>query len=147
MEKLSELVKISSAVTPTAGAAATTDIEGTALDMSGFDSVLILVRMGAITTNAVTSIKAQHGDISTLSDAADIAGTSQTIADSDDEKTFYIDLKNVTKPYVRLYVDRGTQNAVVSSAHYIQYNARSLPVSHGSNVSGESFVSAVSGTA
>lgn len=140
-------VKISSAVTPTDGAAGTDDIEGTTLDMSGFDGVLMLVRMGAITTNAVTSIKAQQGAASDLSDAADLTGSSQTIADSADEKTFYIDLFRPQERYVRLYVDRGTQNAVVSSAHYIQYHARNKPTSQGSNVSGESFVSVGEGTA
>ncbi len=141
-------LKITQAVTVTAGAAGTTDINGTTLDMSGYDGVLVAVTMGAITGSAVTSIKMQQGSASNLSDAADLLGTAQTIADTDDEKTFYIDLNKPTERYVRLVVDRGTQNAVVASATYFQYGPKTLPVSsHGSNVSGETHISPAEGTA
>lgn len=144
---LSKESKILQAITPTNGAAGTTDIEGVTLDMQGFEGVLMLVTMGAITANAVTSIKAQQGAASNLSDAADLAGTAQTIADTDDDKVFYIDLFRPQERYVRLYVDRGTANAVVASAEYIQYGARKEPTTHGSNVSGETHVSSSEGTA
>lgn len=142
--------KISVAITPTNGAAGTTDIEGVPLDMQGFEGVLMLVTMGAITAGAVTSIKAQQGATSDLSDAADLTGTSQTIADDDDDQTFYIDLYRPTERYVRLYVDRATQNAVVASALYIQYgeaSARKAPLTHGTGVSGELHVGPAEGTA
>jgi len=144
---LNKNVKISQAITVTAGAAGTSDINGTTLDMSGFDGVLMVVTFGAITGSAVTSIKAQQGAASNLSDAADLSGTAQTVADTDDEKTFYIDLYKPTERYVRLVVDRGTQNAVVASAEYIQYGAKVAPTTHGSNVSGETHISPAEGTA
>jgi len=147
MNLLSEAVKISTAVTPTDGVAGTTDIEGTILDMSGFDGVLMLVRMGTITATAVTSIKAQSGTDDTMSDAADLEGTSQSIAADDDDETFYIDLRAPKERYVRLYVDRGTANAVVASAEYIQYKAHVLVTSHGTGVSGEAHVTPDEGTA
>ena len=142
--------KISSAVTPTEGAAAATVLNGTILDMLGFEGVLILVRMGVITGTAVTSIKAQQGVASDMSDAADLAGTGQTIADDQDEKTFYIDLFRPAERYVRLVVGRGTANAVVSSAHYLQYGATgpdATPVTQGALVNGEQHVSPAEGTA
>lgn len=144
---LSEQVKISTAITPTAGVAGTTDIEGTVLDMAGFEGVLMIVRMGEITGNAVTSIKAQQGAESDLSDAADLEGTSQTVADDDDDQTFYIDLYRPTERYVRLYVDRATQNAVVAAANYIQYGPRKAVTSHGTGVSGEAHAGPDEGTA
>lgn len=144
---LSKNTKISQAITVTAGAAGTTDINGATLDMQDYEGVWMVVTFGAITANAVTSIKAQQGAQSDLSDAADLAGTAQTIADTDDEKTFYIDLYKPAERYVRLVVDRGTQNAVVASAEYIQYEPRKAPTSHGSNVSGETHVSPSEGTA
>jgi hypothetical protein len=140
-------VKISSAVTPTEGAAAATDLEGTILDMQGFDGVLTVVRFGAITSGAATSIKMQQGAVAAMSDAADLLGTSQTIADTDDGKTFYIDLYKPTERYVRLYVDRATQDAVIASAHYIQYGPKEAPTSQGTSVSGELHVSPAEGTA
>lgn len=146
-ELINEL-KITQAITPTAGAAGTTDINGATLDMAGFEGVLMVVTMGAITGSAVTSIKAQQGAASNLSDAADLLGSSQTIADTDDDKVFYINLHRPAERYVRLVVDRGTQNAVVASAEYFQYGAKTLPVaSHGTGVAGEQHVSPAEGTA
>lgn len=144
---LSKNVRISQAITPTDGAAGTTTINGATLDMQGFDGVLMLVTFGAITSGAVTSIKAQQGQASNLSDAADLAGTGQTIADTDDEKTFFIDLYKPVERYVRLTVPRATQNAVVADAAYIQYCGTKAPTTHGTNVSGELWASPAEGTA
>ena len=143
---ISKIVKISTAVTVTNGAAATSDIEGTVLDMSGFEGVLMLVQTGAIVSGAVTLIKAQSGTDDTVSDAADLLGTSQSIADTDDEDVFYIDLYKPVERYVRLYVTRGTQNATVS-ANYIQYGPAKMPTTHGTIVNGETHVSPAEGTA
>lgn len=145
---LSKEVKISSAVTPTAGVADTADIEGTVLDMGGFEGVCAVVRMGAITGNAVTSIKMQGGDLANGSDMTDLEGTGQTIADDADDKVFYIDVaKPINHRYLRLYVDRGTQNAVVADAVYLQYGPHHTPVTHGTNVSGETHIGPAEGTA
>lgn len=143
----SKNTKISQAITSANGVAGTTAINGTTLDMSGFEGVLMIVTFGVITAGAVTSIKAQQGNASNLSDAADLLGSGQTIADTDDEKTFYIDIKSPRERYVRLAVSRGTQNAVVASATYIQYGPKTLVTTHGTNVAGEAFVGVAEGTA
>ena len=140
-------IKITQAITPTNGAAGTTAINGATLDMAGFESVLVAVTFGAITGSAVTSIKMQQGAESDMSDAADLEGTSQTVADSDDEDIFYIDLVKPTERYVRLVVSRATQNAVVSSAVYYQYGAHKGPVTHGSTINGEIHAGPAEGTA
>lgn len=142
---LTEKAKISKAISVTAGAAGTSDVEGTILDMLGFDGVLFVVQMGAIVSGAVTTIEVEQGDASDLSDGADLEGSSQTIADDDDENVFYIDLRRVTKRYVRLKCDRATQNATLS-AIAIQYEARSTPVTAGTGVSGEQHASPAEGT-
>ena len=148
MDQLIKNAKITQAITPAEGVAGTSDLNGATLDMSGAEGVLIIVTMGVITGSAVTSIKAQSGAASNMSDAADLLGTGQTIADDDDSKTFYIDIHKPVERYVRLVVDRGTQNAVVSSANYIQYGSRKVAVSaHGSDVSGAAHVSPDEGTA
>jgi hypothetical protein len=144
---LSKNAKITQAIAPAAGVAATTDINGAVLDMSGFEGVLMVVTFGTITGSAVTSIKAQQDTAVGMGTAADLAGTAQTIADTDDEKVFYIDLFRPLERYVRLVVDRATQNAVVASAEYIQYGPREAPVTHATEVSGETHVSPAEGTA
>ena len=137
--------KISQCSTVTAGAAGTSAINATSVDMSGFEQVTFVVPVGAIVSGAVTSIKAQGSNDN--SSFTDLAGTSQTISDTDDDKTFYV---NVVKPsyrYVRLVVSRATQNATIGGIIGIQSNPKTLPVSHGTSVSGETWVSPAAGTA
>ena len=96
----------------------------------------------------MTGIRAQQDSASGMGTAADLEGTAQVVADDADEKTFCINIHKPRERYVRLVVDRATQNAVVSSATYIQYGPRTIPNStHGSNVAIESFVSPAEGTA
>lgn len=144
---LTKNVKISQVVTPTAGAAGTTAINGTIIDMSGAEGVTFIVTMGAIVANAVTSLKVQQGAASNMSDAADLAGSAVAIADDDDEKVFYIDVVKPLERYVRLVVSRATQNATVASAIAVQYGLRTAPKAHGTGVSGELHVSPAEGTA
>ena len=138
--------KISSAVTIAAGAAGATNINGTILDMADFEGVLVIVQTGPIVAGAVTSIKMQQDSASGMGGAQDLLGSGQTIADTDDNKTFYIDFHRPQKRYVRLVVLRATQNATVS-ATYQQYGFRKPPVTHGSGVSGETLLSSAEGTA
>lgn len=138
---------ISSAITPTAGAAGTSAINGSVIDTANAEGVLFLVRMGAIVSGAVTSLKVQQGDASNLSDAADIAGTNQTIGDTDDEEIFVVDIKKPAKRYVRLVVSRATQNATVASAEALVYGQRYNPVTQPSGTNVESFGAPAAGTA
>ena len=139
--------KTTIAITPANGVAATSDINGVTLDMQGFEGVKVFVTFGVITSGAATSIKMQQDSASGMGTAQDLLGTSQTIADDDDEKTFYIDLVKPEKRYVRVVVPRATQNAVIASATYEQYRARKVPTTHGTNVSGETHISPIEGTA
>ena len=145
--KLFEDVKISNAILPADGVAGVADINGAIIDMSGFEGVLAIITFGTITSGAVTSIKMQQDTAAAMGGAADLEGTAQTVADTADETTFYIDLHNPAERYVRLVVDRATQNAVVASAVYIQYGAKAKPTTQGSAVSGESFSRPAEGTA
>ena len=139
--------KLTIAITPANGVAATSDINGVTLDMQGFEGVMVTIAFGVITSGAVTTIKMQQDSASGMGTAQDLLGTSQTITDTDDEKTFYIDLVKPEKQYVRLVVPRATQNAVIASATYLQYRARKAPTTHGTNVAGETHISPIEGTA
>lgn len=146
---LGKNTKVTTAITPTAGAAGTSDINGTTLDMQGFDGVMVIVRMGTITANAVTSIKMQQDTDSGAGTMADLEGTSITVADNDDDQIFVIDLYKPRERYVRVVVDRGTQNAVVASAEYIQYGPSAMPTTMNVTdaVTFEGHVSPAEGTA
>lgn len=144
---ISKNVKMTPAVLPSEGVAAATLLNGAVLDMANFESVMIIVTFGVITAGAATSIKAQQGAIANMSDAADLLGTGQTIADDDDDGTFYIDLIKPQERYIRVAIPRATQNAVVSSATYIQYNPRTKPTTQGTGVAGELHIEPDEGTA
>lgn len=140
--------KISQTMTISDGAAGTTAITGATLDMQGYDGVIFIITFGAIVSGAVTSIKAQQGEASNMSDAADLLGSGQTIADTDDNKTFFIDLYKPSDRYVRALVSRATQNATVQHITAIQYKGSKLPVpAHGTDVAGELHISPAEGTA
>lgn len=131
---LSTRIKVQQVINATTGAAGTTDIEGAPVDTANWDGVMFLCVMGAIVTNAVTSIKAQQGEAvdsvsapTDITDAADLAGTAQTIADDDDNQVFIIDLYRPQERWVRPVVDRGTQNATVQSCLAILYHGRKAP--------------------
>jgi len=146
-EQLSFAAKLTQAVTVTDGAAGSTNINGATLDMSGAEGVQMIVQFGVIVASGVQSIKAQQGDQSDGSDMSDLLGTGQTVADTDDEKTFYIDLYRPEKRFVRLVVLRATQNATLS-AIYQQYGAMKKPVTHEATVIvGEQHSSPAEGTA
>jgi len=144
---LSKSVKFVRAILPSEGVAGTSDINGATVDMQGYQSIAVIVQMGAITASAVTSLKWQQGAQSGMGYAADLAGTAQTIADDDDEELFYSDFHQPTERYVRVVIDRGTQNAVVAGAWYVLYNGVLFPTTHGTGVSGEFHQSPAEGTA
>lgn len=112
-----------------AAAAATTEISGTAVDMQGFKGLTLVVAMGAITTGAVTTLKAQQSSDDGSADAySDIEGTSVTIADTDDNKLILLEINEPQKRYVKPIITRGTQNAVVDGVFGIQTGAKLEPV-------------------
>lgn len=136
-------------IAPAAGVAGTTAINGTVVDMADCNGALFIVTFGAITSTAVTTIKLQASDDNAVADDySDLAGTSQAVADTDDEKIFYIDIMRPSKRYLRLVVSRGTANAVVAAASCLKYfGQRKQPVTHAAAVSGEAHVSPLEGTA
>ena len=141
---ISQETKITPAL---AYASGTADRNGATLDMQGFDGVLVVVHHAAIAAGATYKIKAQQGAASNLSDAADLAGTSQTIADDEDDSVSYIDIFQPRERYVRLVVDNDTSNATAQTAVYIQYKAGTEPTTHADDVAGEVFVGPAEGTA
>ncbi len=129
IEPISSRIYVVNAITPTAGAAAATAVNGAILDMQTYESdrLLIVVSFGAIVTGAATSIKVQTDDAVGFSSPLDITGSSQTVADDKDDTIFMVDVINPPERFVRVSVSRGTQNATLS-AIYIIYGVRNKPV-------------------
>ncbi len=129
-------------------AAGTTTVNGDEVDTRGFEGVMFRIAFGTITSGAVTSIKLQHNDVSGTGQA-DIAGSSQTVLDTDDNKIFQSDVYRPTKRYMRMVTTRGTANAVIDYQEVILYRSfPTVPPSTDTTVGGtERFNSPASGTA
>lgn len=120
-------VKVSSALTYTSG---TSDRTGDTLDMSGYQGCIVVLRLATIAANAGVTAKLQSDSDSAFGSALDIAGSSQTIADNDDNQIFLWDVRNVPERYIRLYVDKNGATACAECAEYIQYGADSRPITN-----------------
>lgn len=131
------------------GSAGTSDLTSEKIDMLGYESVLIRIGFGTITAGAVTSIKCQQSSDDAAADTYDdLAGTAQTVADTDDNKVFEIEIHKPAKRYLKHFLDRGTQNAVVDFLEAFLYNPVKAPPTQDSTVGGtETFVTPAEGTA
>lgn len=110
-----------------ATAAGTSAINGAHVDMQGFDGVLFILGVGALTATQVTSLKAQAGALANDTDQADITGAvSPALADADGNKLVFLEVYAPQGRYVRPVVSRGTANAVVDFVIAIQYQGSKL---------------------
>ena len=110
-------------------AAGTADEASASVDMANFEGVKFYVAFGAITSGAVTKVQVQQSDDNGSSDTfSTLAGGEVTVADDDDNQVVVIDVYRPRKRYLRVNVDRGTQNAVIDGVLGVQYGARKKPV-------------------
>lgn len=132
-----------------AAAAATTDVTSSALYMAGWDRVTFMVPFGTITSGAVTSVKVQQSDDDGSTDAySDLEGSSVTVPDTASNKVVFIEVVRPAKPYLKVIVDRGTQNAVVDGIFAFQHGAGATPFTQSTTlVTPEIHVTPAEGTA
>jgi hypothetical protein len=121
-------------------AAGTTDITPSdGIDMQNYEGCLFEVAFGAITAGAVTSIEVHTSSDDGVADAyTALLGSSQTVADDDDNKIFVVDIYKPRERYLKLIVDRATQNAVLDGITAIQYEPRAMSTTHDSTTVGGS---------
>ncbi len=133
-----------------ATAAGTTNIDShlKVVDMEGFDGVLFIASIGALTATQVTSLTAQGSTLSDGSDATDLKGTaSGNMADADSNKLLILDLYQPQFRYISVTVKRATANAVINCVIAIQYQGRLAPITQPATVSKSKIVvAAVAGT-
>jgi len=126
-------------------AAGTSDVNSTSVDMSLYEGVAFIVEFGAITSTAVTSVKAQGSvDNSTW---YDLESTGMTVADDDDNQVFVREVLASQYQYVRCVVDRGTANAAIDSIVAIQTGPKFLPVTQPATTTGDVQYAPKAGTA
>lgn len=97
-------------------AAGQTAINGTGINMSGFESVIFIAKLGAVNATGVGSLKGQASDDDGSADAYnDLAGSAVAFGDTDDGKLLILEVYRPKKKWVRPVVTRGTADSVVDS--------------------------------
>lgn len=145
-EPFSTSHKIVPAVTVAAGASGSTAVNGSIIDMEGFEHVCFIVPWGPITGGGTQSIKVQRDTDAAGGTMADITDTSVAVADDYDNKIKYVEVLRPGERYVRLVVSRATQ-ASTFCAIAILYGARKKPVTQHADVTGEVHKDKAEGTA
>lgn len=122
-----------------------TDIESDVIDMQGFDGVVFFTAIH--TANAGNYIKIQQGEVSNLSDAADLEGT-KVVATGDGEIVF-VDVYKPGERYLRAYIERGGANTACGEIYALQYSAAKKPVDNDTTdtIIGELHITPDEGTA
>lgn len=108
-------------------ASGTADRNGITIDTAGYEAAKIVVHVHSVAAGATTSVKVQQGAASNMSDAADLEGTSISIADDDDGQVFIIGLIRPRERYIRVVVDKDASNATAESATVELYGRRVRP--------------------
>ena len=126
-----------------ASGAATTEVDSSILDMSGYDSVVFLVSLATVTDASVLTLTAQQNTVNSTSGMTAITGGAATFTALGSSNTGL--LSEVFRPvqgYVRAAFTRTTQNAAVDCIWAIQFNSRSLPVTQSATVLASNYVAA-----
>ncbi len=120
------------------------------IDMQNFEGCLFIAALGTIVAGAATSIEVHQSSDDGSADAyTALLGSKVTIADDDDDKVFWVDVWRPRERYIKLIVNRATQNATLDGIVALQYAPRSKPITHDATTvgGGELHVSPAEGTA
>jgi hypothetical protein len=143
--------RVRTVLAKSAVAAGATDITDAAvIDMQGYEGVRFIYSFGAITAGAVTSVAvASKATNAPTPGTDDLAGSSITVADDADDKIVIVDIYKPRLRYLRPFVKRATQNAVVNCIVAELYGRKGkMPVTQDATVSGqELWVSPANGVA
>lgn len=111
-------------------ATGTTNVNGSVIDMAGFDGIAFCAAFGAILATAVTGIKVQQGTLSDGSNMTDLAGTAISVPDTGSNKMVLTEVYQPLKTFVRIVVTRSVAGAVIDGVMAMQYSAIKQPVTN-----------------
>ncbi|MBO9598638.1 MAG: hypothetical protein J7559_12580 [Cohnella sp.] len=129
-----------------ASASGTTAINGTAVDMTGYEGVLFFTTVA--TANAGNFLKAQIGAASDGSDGADLEGSK--VVPAADGNVAWVDVYHAdpSQKYIRPVVVRGAAT-IVGEIYALQYESRKQAINNNvaNTIIGKLIVGAYEGTA
>ncbi len=130
---LSDHVKIAHLMN--AVAAGTTVQTGSEVDMQGYDGVMFIADIGALTAGQVTKLQAQGSNTSGSETTFATDAVTAAMADADSNKCLVLDVFRPVTRYLKPVVERGTANAVIDCVIAILYQADKKPVVQPASVS------------
>lgn len=139
MEHLSENVKITTFAPVATGTSTIT--QTTALDMTGFDGCLFIIRLGSPATN--NNIRVSQCD-TTGGSYADLTGS--LVGNHATDNPLVVDIKRPLEGFLKYVVTRGT-TTTIDTICAIQYGSRTRPTSQPSGTQIEKYHAPVEGTA
>ena len=119
-----------------------------AVDMAGYEGVLFVVSLGAITTTGIATVKVSQCDTSGGS-YADLTGTSvASTADGDAQGLILVEVINPLERYLKVTVTTATANVEIDSVTAIKFGAKAMPITENADViDSEQHISPAEGTA
>ncbi len=116
-------------------ASANSDRNSEVIDTKGYGGCCIVVQYATIASGSTYEAHLQSSDAAsdenTLTTGANVAGSSQTIADTDDDTVKYWDFIP-EKRYYMMVCDKDASNSAAESAVAYLYNAKDRPVTQAS---------------
>jgi hypothetical protein len=131
--QLSKNVKVSHVLN--AVAAGTSNQTSSEIDMQGWDGVMFIADIGALTGTQVTALEAQGSNISGSETAFTTDAVTPPMADADSNKLLILDIFRPVTRYLKAVVERGTANAVINCVIAIQYRGDKAPFTAAASVS------------
>lgn len=122
-------------------ATGTTTIDSAAYDMSGYEEICFIVRLGSPAAN--NNIRAQQDTVTGMGAAADLAGTLVGSATLNQQMVV---VRRPLEQFVRCRVTRGT-TTTIDGITVIQTRARKVPVTQPATSISEQWSSPLEGTA
>ena len=138
---LSKDVKIT--VVSPAATAATTAIDSSVLDMSGYEGVMFIALTGDVTATCDLTLTVKGNTANHLTVPTPITQAATTLfaagAADADSKALMVDVYKPALRYVFANLTRATANAVIGGIIAIQYNAKSKPTTQAASVIASAF--------
>lgn len=125
-------------------AAGTSTVTSSAIDMQGYEAVLIIAKLGTTATNNTAKLQ-QSSDDGATDTYDDLAGSKLTPG-TNNEVQFLLEAKNLQKRYVKAVFARGT-SSTLSEIFAIRYPARSEPVTQATTTLANKLNAPAEGTA
>lgn len=110
-------------------AAGQTDPDSASVDMTGYDGVMFIGLLGAVTTTGTATIAAAQSSDDGVGDGFSVisGASAASNADADADKLLIVDVLYPTKRYVRTTLTRAVANTVWGGTLAIRYCAKSKP--------------------